>query len=751
MNLADGNVFVVTDQKSRTELRVCGLLRDADGMVSEVGLVDFRARKFLPPVPVSQVDEHLENGDWVLLGAEQEADFDLKQRHIRSLDDVPSERRSRFGSARDANLRLIKPLLDLGWGVFDSAERGRVLAEIEEKHQDGKSRSKRWANALLVRYLLSGKNPNALGPQSHRAGAKSRRAMLEAGLSRKLGRRTGPNRKVDVDYRDGTRTDRGGNAILLSAIKPIESIIASYLKDPSNQSKIRISKEQWKGLPWTSITKAVNLELGRFPGFRKIRVTRRQVAYLGMDSVDHVAVVRRAYGSRHTNMNHRRLDGDYRDVARFAGQRYEADTLLVDLHLVDDVTGMPIGRLRIYLIVDVFSGFVTGVYSTVNEIDNAHVGRAFHAAFAPKVEFCRLFGLEIKPEDWPCEGLPESIGADNKELVAQAAKYLPELIDVGIARPYRGDDKGTVESGVNLLQLGHVHLYGEGVTKGPKQRCTDDPAKLATASVSTFMRELLRWVVYTHNHRALPKTRQIPPAFLKTRQHITPFNIWNWSRRRRGGALRRYNPAAMMPRLLPGVDAPVTSRGIAVEGLYFELPKELDRLRAASTCVRGDKVRVRVHWDPLSTNQVYLVPHDLAMPIVRCPLTRFSRYSRDLSWPEKELRDRHVWQIRELTCDAAIRREEGSTEELRKSVRDDAKKLKAVYGSKAARAAFANDVSLEAIKEYQAESDNRKLAAYLHGPLTPPDLPDGLVDQPVNDEPPKNPKRADDSTEIFDT
>lgn len=749
MNLAINNIIEATDHDARTQFRVKGLKRDTRGFVTEVSLIDCNRDRMPDVFPMTQVKECMDRGDWVLLGEEQETEFDLKQRHIRSLDDLSPERRPRFESEMNENLRAIKPVLDLGWGAFDQNERGAVLAELDEKHLDGKSPSGRWITRLLRRYWRSGNNPYSLGPQNHRAGAKSRRALLVARVSGQPSLRTGPNRKVTVSYPDGTRTDRGGNGIPLGALNVIENLVSAYFDDPFNQSMINETRRRWKGLPWHEVTKSVNRGLGRLPTFRHIKATRRQVAYLGEPLVDQIAVLRRAQGYRHTNMNNRRLDGDYRDVGRFAGQRFEADTFLVDLHLVEDMTGQPIGRLRVYLIVDVFSGMVVGVYMTVNEVDNAHVGRALHAAFAPKVDYCKLFGLEIQPQDWPCEGLPEIISADNKELVTTIAQYLPELVDTGIARPYHGDDKGTVEVNSSLIQSGHVILYGEGVTKGPKLRCTDDPAKQATARVSTFMRELLRWVVYTHNHRPMPRTREIPAEFLKTKLNITPFNLWNWSRRKQGGVLRRYKAATMMPRLLPAIEANITRRGIEVDGLFFELPKELDKLRAASTCASLDKVRI--HLDQLSTGQVYLVPPGLDATPACCPLTQYSREQLGLSWPEKKIRDRHVEQIRELTVDDGLRRDEVTWHHQREALLKDAKDLKEIYGSKRARSAVAGQICLDAVKDYQATSDDKRMGAFIHAPFL---LPEPSPIAQNNAVPPPVAVKPDDETpltDLFDT
>jgi hypothetical protein len=728
MNLTLGT-FVEAHESGRCILRrVSGINRnEEDGTIAQASLISWFEDTMPESFTAAEIKQRLKTADWVLLSEERALELDRQAGHIRSLEDVPSKRREAFKCAMATNLATIQPILDLGWNAFVAPERILKVTELCEGYLDGKCRSKNWVGKLLRRHWRAAGNPYSLGPQNHRAGTPSRRTRLGRladGTASKVRHRPGRDPRVVVAYVDGTRTDRNGCDIPPEALPVIGRLADSYLENPDNQAWIRISRKRWKGLPWDRITKAVNLGLRNLPDFRRIRPTRRQVCYIVKPLVDSVAVLRRSQGSRHTNMNNRALNGDYRDVARFAGQRYECDTFLADIHLVDDLTKLPIGRLQVYLIVDVYSGMVTGVYVTVDDVDYGHVARAMHAAFAPKVGWCKLFGLDIKPEDWPCEGIPELVSGDNAEFIAKAAQHLPEFVDTGLARSYRGDDKGTVEVTSSLIQSGHIYLYGQGVTQGPKQRCTDDPAKRATASVSIFVRELLRWVIKTHNHRALPKTRPIDPAFLKTGLDLTPYNLWTWSRKKIGGKLRYYNPATMLPRLLESAEATITRNGIELHGLSYELPADRDHLRAASTCGSLDKVRV--NFDRLSTNQVYLVPRDLRAVPVCCSLTHCSRDQRDLTLEEKELRDRYVLKLHKLTVDQADERDLQTSIEQQKALQEETAKVHEIYGSFRNRAAVVNRVEIEAVKAFQQDKDNQRIEGFCHptGPRTVLSAPD---------------------------
>ena len=177
----------------------------------------------------------------------------------------------------------------------------------------------------------------------------------------------------------------------------------------------------------------------------------------------------------------------------------------------------------------------------------------------------------------------------------------------------------------------------------------------------------------------------------------------------------------MMPRLLSSFEVSIEQRGILLNGLYYECPSELEKYRAESTCTKVAKIRVFV--DPLSTNQVYFCPKDLAAPPIRCELTHFSREHRDLSWAEVKLRDEHVEKLHRLTVDDHTKREDVTEAETQAIIAKQRDELDGIYGSVRHRNSVAGQVSTEAIKDYQASTDNAKFEEFMHGPLAPSNKP----------------------------
>lgn len=333
--------------------------------------------------------------------------------------------------------------------------------------------------------------------------------------------------------------------------------------------------------------------------------------------------------------------------------------------------------------------------------------------------------LEYTREQWPCEGIPELISSDNAELKTAAAEYLPELVDVGIARPYRGDDKGSVEKNGDLLQSQHLIKWGPGYTEGPKQRASDDPADQAYVSIKTAMRELVRYVVETHNHRPLPVSREIPDEFLKTGKPITPINLWNWSIKRSSGALADYDRDTMMPRLLPSEEATITDRGLHVKStdLYYDLPAEMNGLRLAATC-GGAKLKVRVHSDPLFLNKVYLASRDRSASFTVCPLAHISREHAERTKEEMQRRLDYVKTLHKLAEDDFEQRENATEDQQIAAALEETKKLKAHFGSRRARNAVGKQIDSEIVQKVQNDAIATEIAQFF-GEQSEPTAPEG--------------------------
>lgn len=84
------------------------------------------------------------------------------------------------------------------------------------------------------------------------------------------------------------------------------------------------------------------------------------------------------------------------------GARYQIDATLADVYLVSRLKRDRIGRPVLYIVIDVFSRMIVGIYVGLEGPSWVGAMMALANTAADKVAYCRQFGREIELEDWPC-------------------------------------------------------------------------------------------------------------------------------------------------------------------------------------------------------------------------------------------------------------------------------------------------------------------------------------------------------------
>lgn len=130
-------------------------------------------------------------------------------------------------------------------------------------------------------------------------------------------------------------------------------------------------------------------------------------------------------------------------------QRLDSDAYAVKELARGLVDGHPLPPLYVVTRRDYCSGIKTGIgFSQGSETSSAYRMAKFCEAI-PKVQFCRLFGIEITPEQWPSQGLCPNETVDRGAGATPGAKgrelEFDPVID-GMAPSYFGQSKAVVES-----------------------------------------------------------------------------------------------------------------------------------------------------------------------------------------------------------------------------------------------------------------------------------------------------------------
>ncbi len=106
----------------------------------------------------------------------------------------------------------------------------------------------------------------------------------------------------------------------------------------------------------------------------------------------------------------RELLGSSRSEAAGPGEMYQIDATIADIYLVSNIDrNQLIGRPVLYFVTDVFSRMIVGFYVGLEAASYISLMMALYYTFSNKVDICKLYGIDIKEEEWPCAGLPLQI------------------------------------------------------------------------------------------------------------------------------------------------------------------------------------------------------------------------------------------------------------------------------------------------------------------------------------------------------
>ncbi|MFI7913978.1 transposase, partial [Acinetobacter baumannii] len=127
-------------------------------------------------------------------------------------------------------------------------------------------------------------------------------------------------------------------------------------------------------------------------------------------------------------------------------------------------------------------------------------------ACSDKVDLCKMFGIDIQPEQWPTIGLPDAILADRGEMMSHQVERLIYGYNVRIenAPAYRGDAKGIVERYFGTLQA-EFKPYAPGVVKGNriKKHGESDYRLEAALPITAFTKMIIKTILYRNQHHVL--------------------------------------------------------------------------------------------------------------------------------------------------------------------------------------------------------------------------------------------------------
>ncbi len=507
----------------------------------------------------------------------RQRDFDPFKVDRREEDITTAERR-----IRDARVIAIKPLLE-DPRIFDPVWRNKEINFISRKTDS----LKRTTIFSLIRNAWAfGPDDNALLPTYEKCGGSGKGKKMN-------GAAIGPVDNVPKNRSALTTTD-------------IEKIQKGFKKH-----YIKNSKNSLRSARIDFIEEEKYAE-GEAP-------TLKQFIYWGRLMNDAYSIITGRAGDIKEQKDLRPLHGTGRDNVFGPCSEVMIDSTIDNVRVVQ--VSNPeryIGRLTLYLCLDVYSAMATGFYITPEHAAYSTASLCIINMAEDKVEFCKRFGIDISPEEWPCSFLPGRLLADRGDLLSNMSSSLTSNlgIDLSNTEPFRGDRKSYVEKQFHLLQSRLKGLIGANnglVDKNDEPRITQDSRKKAVLNMNDLTKLIIHEILfYNKNHwmADYPMTPEMRAAISEP----TPINIFNYGVSKGLGNLRRLEKHVIWRNCMPRRNGVASKEGITVKPHHYIVANREDEKLINQIRFSGNN-ECEVAFHPSYFKDTYLLHEDNFYPL----------------------------------------------------------------------------------------------------------------------------------------
>lgn len=592
----------------------------------------------------------------------------------------PPSKHSEWGKQIQADgWAMIADFVDQEPEIYQRRERGLMIQSILSSYDT----TKQTIYAKLRNYWQKGKTPSCLYPDTRRNGG------------------SGKPRAAGETKRGRPRTTTIGVGVNIT--DDIAAIFRTVIKTFYTTKKVNTLQYAYdKALKALGVNpKEITVEeLAEFP-------TYEQFYYFMRKETGAVERARKRAGDIQYNKDMRPVLGTSAAGVMGPGSLYQIDATIADIYLVAESDRTKIvGRPTLYIVIDVFSRLVTGLYISFESPSWVSAMNALANAMMDKVEYCASHGITIDHSDWPVRGKPEAILGDKGEMLGRTVEVLSEALHIDIQNTpsYRADWKGVVERHFNTLQA-KFKPYVEGYVTGEigKKRAGHDYRLDAELTISEFTRLVIACVVEYNTSHAIKNydaDKDMPPELPHN-----PLALWNWGTSHRTGRLRAVKQDLAMINLLPHTEATVTEEGIVLFKCRYSTAMAI-REGWFHRIDAGPK-KVIVAYHPYSANKIYLRPEGKYDSYVICELTERSREYRDLTFWD-------VWRINKIKAKTAshakLIKQKGrqSLDETVESITQEArsKNPDTSHITKSSRLKGIRDNRTEAVAEHRKNAPN---------------------------------------------
>lgn len=315
--------------------------------------------------------------------------------------------------------------------------------------------------------------------------------------------------------------------------------------------------------------------------------------------------------------------------------RYEIDATIEDIYLAFPYKTnqrLSSGRPVVYRVVCVYSSMVVGMHVSFEGPNWKGVLQALLNAFSDKVEFCKQFGIDITPEEWPCMHTCDELTMDNgvEYLRKQQIQMLKALIGICVlnfTEIYTGSAKGTVEGGFEIDKK-EIIQFMPGYVERDQDRKGRHASNEALLSYHDFVKQLICQTLIRNNETFNESLQD--KAMAVAGNKATPLETWNFGMAHymNNGRGKIFDRKTLLFALLPSGEASTTEKGIYYQGLYYNCAFAAMQGWLTSSKNRVVK-KLEIRFSYESTNYIWYKFED---KVYTATLSPHSEKYEDVTW-----------------------------------------------------------------------------------------------------------------------
>jgi putative transposase len=518
----------------------------------------------------------------------------LKNNPYNYLNNLDEEFIEKHKKKRDKAWFIIKELVEAEPYIYSADQRGELIKEVTQKQ----SVQKKFIYKKLKQYWVGGKIKNALLPHYNNSGGKGKNRSLN---NKKVGRPS--NKFKENPELVGVNVTEGDKKIFKTAIR----LFYENSNSPELKFTYRQMIKKFYHLGYHMTKNDVLVPILPNP---EETPTYRQFCYWYNKEFNSKERFLQKEGGRKYNLKIKPNVGEASKRTTGPGAVFEIDATIADVYLVSSLaSNRIIGRPVVYIVKDVFSRVVTGVYVGLEGPSWLGAMLALENACSNKSEYCLTLALTISEDEWPSHHLPQSIVADRGEMEGYNADRLTDYLGVQILNtpPYRADLKGIVEQHFRSINTKVKNWIPGAVHKDYRERGGNDYRLDAKLTLKAF-EKIIVLSILEHNQKII-SNYSLTEEMVKNKISPIPNELWDWGMKNKQGYLKEIDRDLIRMVLMPQAQASITREGIYYRKRYYSSDFAKENGWFEEAVVRGRR-KITITYDPRSINFIYIKNQD---------------------------------------------------------------------------------------------------------------------------------------------